>query len=299
MQNLPILILYTQTEEELEEERSSIFTVEIEGITFYNVLNTIKGGYQSDLELFYIINKDNNNITRALKTEKDFEDFINELLEIYDNQPNKDNRIEANLKVKLKQKKPKVKRNCINCQKEIEVELDIDEKTLEEMNDLSNIENINNFNKLINESNQLCKECEKFILEEAKNKINIENSLNNLSRINMSGLNNISGNNTYQNILAKNSLNNDIINGNNSILSTSLFNRANNTVIGLSNNANNINNGNTILGFNATNISSINPTTPRRDNTMFANNLLNTSNINNTFSSNLTNYKVLRTNYYQ
>lgn len=299
MQNLPILILYTQTEEELEEERSSIFTVEIEGITFYNVLNTIKGGYQSDLELFYIINKDNNNITRALKTEKDFEDFINELLEIYDNQPNKDNRIEANLKVKLKQKKPKVKRNCINCQKEIEVELDIDEKTLEEMNDLSNIENINNFNKLINESNQLCKECEKFILEEAKNKINIENSLNNLSRINMSGLNNISGNNTYQNILAKNSLNNDIINGNNSILSTSLFNRANNTVIGLSNNANNINNRNTILGFNATNISSINPTTPRRDNTMFANNLLNTSNINNTFSSNLTNYKVLRTNYYQ
>ena len=305
MQNLPILTLYTQTEEEFEEKRNSIFTAEIEGITFYNVLNAIKEGYQSDLELFYIINKDNNNITRAIKTEKDFEDFINELLKIYEKQPIKDNHIEANLKVKLKQKKPKVKRNCINCQKEIEVELDIDEKKLEEMNDLSNIENINNFNKLINESNQLCKDCEKFILEEAKNKINIENSLNNLSRINMSGLNNISGNNTYQNILAKNSLQNDIINGNNSILSNSLFNRTNNTVIGLNNNPNNIsnlnniNNGNTILGLNTTNISSINPTTPRRDNTMFANNLLNSTNINNTFSSNLTNYKVLRTNYYQ
>lgn len=305
MQNLPILTLYTQTEEEFEEKRNSIFTAEIEGITFYNVLNAIKEGYQSDLELFYIINKDNNNITRSIKTEKDFEDFINELLKIYEKQPIKDNHIEANLKVKLKQKKPKVKRNCINCQKEIEVELDIDEKKLEEMNDLSNIENINNFNKLINESNQLCKDCEKFILEEAKNKINIENSLNNLSRINMSGLNNISGNNTYQNILAKNSLQNDIINGNNSILSNSLFNRTNNTVIGLNNNPNNIsnlnniNNGNTILGLNTTNISSINPTTPRRDNTMFANNLLNSTNINNTFSSNLTNYKVLRTNYYQ
>jgi hypothetical protein len=300
MQNLPILVLYTHTEEEFEENIRGIFTVEIEGITFYNVLNTIKEGYQSDLELFYIINKDNNNITRAIKTEKDFEDFIDELLEIYEKQPNKDNRIEANLKVKLKQKKPKVKRNCIKCQKEIEVELDIDEEKLEEMNDLSNIENINNFNKLINESNQLCKDCEKLILEEAKNKINIENSLNNLNRINMSGLNisNISGNNIYQNILAKNSLQNNIINNNNSILSNSLFNRTNNTVIGLNNNANNINNGNTILGLNTTNISNINPTTPRRDNTMFANNLLN-SNINNTFSSNLTNYKVLRTNYYQ
>lgn len=302
IENFPTLIVYTQSDEESKIKERSELKMKIYGLTFYNFLNSIKEMYQSDLEIFYIIDNDNNTITKSLKTEKNFEDFIEELLEIYKNKPNKDNIIEANLKVKIKQKKPKVIRNCINCQKEFEVELDIDEKKLEEINNLSNIENINNFNKLINESNQLCKECEKLILEHAKNQINIENSkniINNLSRFNMSGLDisNISGNNTYQNIMANNSLQNKIINSNNNILSNSLFNRTNNTVIGLNNN--NINNGNNILGLNTNNISNINPTTPRRENTIFANSLLNTNNINNTFSSNLTNYKVLRTNYYQ
>ena len=299
LQNFPTLVLYTQNEEEEKEQIKSEFTMEIDGLTFYGFQNAIKEGYQSDLDLFYQINSNNNNITRQIKTEKDFEVFVQELLELYENQPNKDNRIIANLKVKLKEKKPKVKRNCINCQKEIEVELDIDEKKLEEMNDLSNIENINNFNKLINESNQLCKDCEKLILEHAKNQINIENSkniINNLSGINLSNINisNIPGNNTYQNILANNNLKNSILD-NNSILSSSLFNNRtiNNSYMGLNNNINNGNNN--LLGLNVNNINNINPTTPRRENTIFANNLLN-NNLNNTFS---TNYKILRTNFYQ
>ena len=166
------------------------------------------------------------------------------------------------------------------------------------MNDLTNIENINNFNKLINESNQLCKDCEKLILEDAKNRINIENSKNkiiNLSGLNMSNLNisdmPINPNNTYQNILASNYRNNVLNNDNSIILSSSLFNRTLNDSLGL----NNINNQNRNL-FGINNISNIIPTTPRRDNSLFSNNLLNNSNI---LCSNVAGYKVNRTNIYQ
>ena len=304
MQNYPILVLYTQCEEEIKEKIQSEFTMEIDGLSFNTFQNSIKEGYQSDLEMSYLVTSNNNTITRYIKTEKDFEVFIQELIDSYESQPNKDNRIEANLLIKLKEKKPKVKRNCINCQKEIEVELDIDEKKLEEMNNLSDIENINKFNKLINESNQLCKDCEKLILEHAKNQINIENSknkINNLSGINISNLNisniPVNHNNTYQNILANDNFRNNILNNNTSILSTSLFNRTFNSGIGL-NNINNQNNNN-LFGIN-NNISSINPTTPRRENSIFSNNLINNSNINNNniFSSSMANYKVHRTNVY-
>ncbi len=298
MDNYPMLIIITQSEEEIQEERQSEFTMEIDGISFNKFQNTIKEGYQSDLEISYLITKNNNNIKRTIKTEDDFQVFIQELMTSYKDQPNQDNQIMANLFVKLKEKKPKVKRNCINCQKEIEVELDIDEKKLEEMNDLTNIENINNFNKLINESNQLCKDCEKLILEDAKNRINIENSKNkiiNLSGLNMSNLNisdmPINPNNTYQNILASNYRNNVLNNDNSIILSSSLFNRTLNDSLGL----NNINNQNRNL-FGINNISNIIPTTPRRDNSLFSNNLLNNSNI---LCSNVAGYKVNRTNIYQ
>ena len=303
-QNLPMLIIYTQSETEFEEKTRSEFGMEIEGLSFYTFKNSIKDGYQSDLDIFYEITKNNNTITREIKTEKDFEVFIQELMEIYENQPNKDNTIVAKLQIKLKPKKPKIKRNCLNCKKEMEVELDIDQKKLEEINDFTKIENMQNFHKIINESKQFCKDCEKFILEHAMNQINIANSSNNiknLTGLNLSNLNisNMPGNNTYQNILADNTFRNNLLNDNTNILSTSLFNRTINTGIGLNNNMNNQNNN--LLGINGiNNISAINPMTPRRDNTFLSNNLLNNSNINNnTFSSNIGNYRVINTKIFQ
>jgi hypothetical protein len=267
--------------------------MEIDCLTFDNFKNCIKEGYQSDLDISYIINRDNNNILRTIKTQQDFELFIQEITESYENQPNKNNQIEANLLIKLRDKRPKVRRNCINCKREMEIELDIDEKKLIEMNDLTNIDNLNNFNKLINESNELCEECEKYILEDAKNKINIGNSINNIN--NLSGINqsslNLNPNNTYQNILANNYRNN-ILNNNTNILSTALLNRTLNTVIGL----NDIKNKNNNL-FGINNISNINPTTPRRNNTIFSDSLINNIN-NNLFSPNITNYDVNGTNLF-
>ena len=302
MDNYPMLIVYTQSEKEMLEQEKSEFSMEIDGLSFYSFKNAIKEGYQSDLEIFYQISNNNTNITREIKTEKDFAVFIQEILDIYESQPNKDNRIVVNLQIKLKEKKPKIKINCINCGNEMEVELDIDRKKLEQLNDFSNIDNIQNLNKLLNESNQFCKNCEKFILEHAKNQINIVNSknkINNLSGIDLSKLNisNRHINNTYQDILANNSLRENLLN--NTILTTELLNRTiNNSGIGLNNN--NINNQNSNLfalnGIN--NISAINPMTPRRDNSIISNNLLN-SNFNNTFSSNMKNYRILNAKVFQ
>ena len=305
MQNFPTLVVYTQTEQEIKEDIKSEFTMGIDGLSFYSFQNSIKEGYQSDLDIFYQLG-DNNGIQREIKTEKDFEVFIDEIINIYNNQPNKDNRIFVNLFIKLKEKNPKFKRNCINCGKEFEVELNIDEKKLEELNDFTNIENVNKLNKLLEESNQLCEDCEKLILEHAKNQINIEhskNKINNLSGINLSSLNitNIPGNNTYQNILANNTLRNDILNNNNtSILSTSLFNRTINPGVGLNNInniANNQNNNSSLLGLNGiNNISAISPMTPIRNNINNNNSLSN----NNTFlSTNNQNYRLLNTKYFQ
>ena len=301
---VPTLVLYTQTDEEINQNLKSRFDMEIDGLTFYNFHNMIKEGYQSDVELSYKINIDNNIITRYIKTEKDFEIFIQEMIELYEKQPNKDNVIMMDLHVELKEKKQKVKRTCINCGKEIEIELDIDKKKLEEINDLSRIENLEKFNKLINEVNQsqLCKNCEKLILDHAKNQINIENSknnINNLSGINMNNLNisnNPNHNNTYQNILANSQLlNESLLNSN--ILSTSLLNRTINPGIGFNNNLNNF------QGFgginNISSINPINPTTPRREESLLSPNLINSSNFNNTFSSNISEYKILRTNNFK
>ena len=293
MKDYPTLVIYAQTEEQIKQHSQSEFNMEIDCLTFDNFKNCIKEGYQSDLDISYIINRDNNNILRTIKTQQDFELFIQEITESYENQPNKDNRIEVNLLIKLRDKRPKVRRNCINCKREMEIELDIDEKQLIEMNDLTNIDNLNNFNKLINESNELCEECEKYILEDAKNKINIGNSINsinNLSGINQSSLN-LNPNNTYQNILANNYRNN-ILNNNTNILSTALLDRTLNTVIGL----NDIKNKNNNL-FGISNISNINPTTPRRNNSLFSESLINNIN-NNLFSPNITNYDVNRTNLF-
>ena len=310
----PTLVLFTQTDEEINQNLKSRFDMEIDGLTFYNFINMIKEGYQSDVELSYQINMDNNTITRNIKTEKDFEVFIQETIDLYEKKPNKDNMVFADLHVLLKDKKTKVKRNCINCGKEIEVEIKIDKKKLEKINDdLYRFDNLENFNKIISEVNnrQLCKECEKLILEHAKNQINIENSknnINNLSGINMSNLNisnNLNSNNTYQNILANTQLLNDTI-LNNNILSNSLFNRTINTGIGFNNNINNpniLNNQNNLSGLNGINnisaINPINPTTPRRDNSFLTPSLINSNNFNNTFSANLSNYKILRTNNFQ
>ena len=311
---VPTLVLYTQTDEEINQNLKSRFDMEIDGLTFYNFQNMIKEGYQSDVELSYILNVDNNTITRYIKTEKDFEIFIQEMIDLYEKKPNKDNMIVMDLHVELKEEKPKVKRNCINCGKEIEIELDIDKKKLEEMNDFSRMENLENFNKFINEVNQkqLCKECEKLILEHAKNQINIENSINNinnLSGINLNNLNisnNLNPNNTYQNILANNQILNDSMLNNSNILSSSLFNRTINPRIGLNNNTNNINNinnQNNLSGFgginNISTISSINPTTPRRDDSFLSPNLINTNIFKNTFSPNISDYKFIRSKNFQ
>ena len=312
---VPTLVLYTQTDEEINQNLKSRFDMEIDGLTFYNFQNMIKEGYQSDVELSYILNVDNNTITRYIKTEKDFEIFIQEMIDLYEKKPNKDNMIVMDLHVELKEEKPKVKRNCINCGKEIEIELDIDKKKLEEMNDFSRMENLENFNKFMNEVNQkqLCKECEKLILEHAKNQINIENSINNinnLSGINLNNLNisnNLNPNNTYQNILANNQLLNDSMLNNSNILSSSLFNRTINPRIGLNNNntnnINNINNQNNLSGFgginNISTISSINPTTPRRDDSFLSPNLINTNIFKNTFSPNISDYKFIRSKNFQ
>ena len=310
----PTLVLFTQTDEEIKQNLKSRFDMEIDGLTFYNFINMIKEGYQSDVELSYKINLDNNIITRNIKTEKDFEVFIQEMIDLYEKKPNKDNMVFADLHVGLKDKKTKVKRNCINCGKETEVEIEIDKKKLEEINnDLYQFENLENFNKIISEVNksQLCKDCEKLILDHAKNQINIENSknnINNLSGINMNNLNisnNLNPNNTYQNILASTKLLNDTI-LNNSILSNSLFNRTINAGIGFNNNINNpniLNDQSNLQGLNGINnisaINPINPTTPRRDNSFLTPSLINSSNFNNTFSANLSNYKILRTNNFQ
>ena len=299
--NVPTLVLYTQTDEEINQNLKSRFDMEIEGLTFYNFVNMIKEGYQSDVELSYKINIDNNIITRYIKTEKDFEIFIQEMIESYEKKPNKDNTIVMELHVELKEKKQKVKRNCINCGKEFEIELEIDKKKLEELNDFSRIENLEKFNKLINEANksQICKECEKLILEHARNQINIENSknnINNLSGINMSNLNitnNQNPNNTYQNILANSQLLNESI-LNNNILSSSLLNRTMNPGIGFNNNLNYSQRFGTINSINR-----INPSTPRKEDNLFSPNLINTSNFNNTFSSNISEFKILRTNNFQ
>ena len=315
MENFPTLIIYTQTEQEIKEDIRSEFTMGIDGLSFYSFQSGIKEGYQSDLDIFYQIEK-NNGIKREIKTEKDFEVFIQEILDLYNNQPNKDNRIFANLFIKLKEKNPKLKRNCINCGKEFEAELDIDEKKLEELNDFSNIDNVNKLYQLLEESNQLCEDCQKLILEHAKNQINMQNSqnkINNLSGIDFSRLNisDIPGNNTYQNILANNALRNNILNNNNtSILSTSLFNRTINPGIGLTNinnnlnnNLNNQNNNNTLLGLNGINnisaISAISPMTPMRNNNLINNNnnLFNNT-INNSLSNNQ-NYRLLNAKYFQ
>ena len=111
-----------------------------------------------------------------------------------------------------------------------------------------------------------------------------------MSNLNISDMP-INPNNTYQNILASNYRNNVLNNDNSIILSSSLFNRTLNDSLGL----NNINNQNRNL-FGINNISNIIPTTPRRDNSLFSNTLLNNSNI---LSSNMANYKVNRTNIYQ
>ena len=296
--NVPTLILYTQTDEEINQNLKSRFDMEIDGLTFYNFHNMINEGYQSDVELSYKVNIDNNIITRYIKNEKDFEIFIQEMIELYEKKPNKDNTIVMDLHVELKEKKHKFKRNCINCGKEFEIELDIDKKKMEEINDFSRIESLENFNKLINSANQsqLCKDCEKLILEHARNQINIENSknnINNLSGINMSNLNitnNPNTNNTYQNILANSQMLNESI-LNNNILSSSLLNRT----LGFNNNLNNINNS---LGA-INSLNRINLSTPRREDSLFSPNLINTSNFNNTFSSNISEYKILRTNNFQ
>ena len=149
---------------------------------------------------------------------------------------------------------------------------------------------------------KVSKDCEKLILEHAKNQINIENSrnnINNLTGINLSNLNinnnQNTNNNTYQNILANSQILNESI-LNNSILSSSLLNRTINPSLGLNNNLN-------LPGFNGlNNISNINPiipTTPRRENSLLSPNLLNSNNFNNTFSSNISDYKIIRTNNFQ
>ena len=207
--------------------------------------------------------------------------------------------------VDLIDEKQKVKRNCINCGKEIEIELDIDKKKFEEINDLSRIENLEKINKLIDEANksQLCKDCEKLILEHAKNQINIENSINNinnLSGINLSNLNITNNqnpnNNTYQNILANSQILSDSI-LNNNLLSSSLLNRTINPGLGGFNN--NLNQSGLNGINNISSINPINPTTPRRDNSLLSPNLINSNNFNNTFSSNISDYKIIRTNNFQ
>ena len=302
VQNIPTLVIYTQSEQEIKEQIKSEFTFGIDGLTFYEFKNMIKEGYESDLDLFYTIEiSDNNSITREIKTEKDFEVFMQEIMDIYTSQPNKDNIAVANLNVKLKPKKPKINRKCINCNKEIEVELDIDENKFKEMNNLSNIDNVNSLNKLLNESKTLCKECEKYILEHAKNQINIENSKNmisNLTGLNLSNLNisNVAEkNNIYQNILANDTLRNNIYN--NSILSTSLFNRTmntNNTLFGLNSNILNQNSSNLFGLSGINNISAISPITPRREN-IIPSTIVGGSSIN----QNNSNFKILGTNSYQ
>ena len=290
---IPTLVLYTQTDEEINQNLKSRFVFEIDGLTFNIVKNMIKEGYQAiDIDLTYKKNVNNNIIDRPIKTENDFDIFIQEMIDLYEKKPNKDNMIIVDLHVELKDDNPKVKKKCINCGKEIEIKLNIDKKKLEEINDFTRIENLEKFNKLINEVNEnsLCSECEKLILEHAKNQINIENSKNNIN--NLSGIN-FNNNNTYQNILANSQiLNNSLINNinNNNILSNSLLNGNN-----INNNNNDLNNN--LQGFN--NISNINPTTPRRDTSFLTPNLLNTSNFNNTFSSSFSNYKILRTNNFQ
>ena len=49
---------------------------------------------------------------------------------------------------------------------------------LEELKNLSEIDKINSYTNILNESKQFCEDCEKLILETAKNQINIANSNN-------------------------------------------------------------------------------------------------------------------------
>ena len=309
-ENLPTLVLYTQTEREVAEGEKSKFTMEIDGLSFYTFKNEIKDGYKSDLEIFYQIECNNSIVKREIKDEKDFEVFLQEVVESYKNQPNKDNVVTAKLQIKLKEKKVKVKRKCLNCGNEMEVELDIDEKKFEELKTLKNIDSVNDINKLLDESKNLCENCEKYILEHVTNQITIENSknkINNLSGFNLTNLNisDIPGNNTYQNIVVNDTLRNNLLNESilqNQLLSNSLFNRAITPRLGL-NNISNINNQNSnLFGLNGiNNISAISPRTPRRNNTIIGNNIFsnNDNTINNGLSSNMQNYRILQTKIFQ
>ena len=303
--NFPKLVLYTQSDEEISQNLKSQFDLKTEGLTFYTLISLIKEGYQSDVDLSYKLNIDNNIITRYIRTPKDFDIFIQEIFDSFKKNPNKENIAVMDMHVDLIDEKQKVKRNCINCGKEIEIELDIDKKKFEEINDLSRIENLEKINKLIDEANksQLCKDCEKLILEHAKNQINIENSrnnINNLSGINLSNLNITNNqnpnNNTYQNILANSQILSDSI-LNNNLLSSSLLNRTINPGLGGFNN--NLNQSGLNGINNISSINPINPTTPRRDNSLLSPNLINSNNFNNTFSSNISDYKIIRTNNFQ
>ena len=108
--------------------------------------------------------------------------------------------------------------------------------------------------------------------------------------------------------MANKILNESLLNNSN-ILSSALLNRTFNTGIRLNNNdlsnINNINNQNQRLNGNnnnINNISAINPinlTTPRRDCSFLTPNLINSSNFNNTFSSSLMDYKIIRNNNFQ
>ena len=335
IEQLPTLIINTeieQSEEIIEKEKyekyDKCFQMNIDGISFYRFYNEIRNGYQSDVYIFYRIKKNNNIIKREIKDEKDFQLFIQEILEAYDSQPNKDNCITANLQIKLKEKYAKIKRKCINCGQEFETELDIEAEKFEELKGLRDIQNLNEINQLLEDAKPYCYNCEKLNLEVTKHQVNILNSQNkinelsglNLTNLNLSELpyqniiaqnalkNNLNNNNTNDNILLNtlinnnalmtslmnnsnlmsNLMNNTNLTNNNSILSTSLFNRTLNPQIRL-NNFNNNNQNSNLFGLNGiNNISAISPRTPRRNNTF---NISSTSNVQN--------YRVLERKLFQ
>ena len=138
------------------------------------------------------------------------------------------------------------------------------------------------------DSKQLCDDCQKLILEHAKNKINIANRKNIIN--NLKGFNNQT-NNTYQNIIAKEAM----IEENKDNLSF-LLSRSN------LNNLNNLNNvGSTILGFNDNDISNINPIprTPRRNINNLQSNLFGNNLPQSLFSNSLNNsYQIHRSNIF-
>ena len=235
------VILFSQNEEEIKQGLKSRFDFEdIDQLTFNSFLITFKEGYKSNIEISYLAN----GYTRYIRNDNEFGIFIDYLKNYFENSPNKENIIVYDVKIKLIFDKQKFTTNCIQCHKEIEIEIDIS-KIINDFSDLSSQENLNLLNQKINEETKkaLCENCKKYSMEKIINQINIGNSQNRINEISyIENLNNSFVSSFPQNNNINNNLFSNSVIGND--INTSARYNINNSV------NNNINNNSDNIGRN-------------------------------------------------